>query len=181
MADNKRKLAELASTILGCGNCHAMKGPDGGQLLHCKRCRLQYYCSRQCQKQHWKLHKPDCKEKSYLPSGYTASRVAIGGNTSAEALQMARVGVVIIPYSSADPADAAYQHGIALSPSPDNVKEADVTAELYKFRDLPVSTAVRLPLMFASVDIEDPEAISHYTEALFLDVDPQSATFGKPD
>ena len=27
----------------------------------CSRCKSVTYCSRECQKKHWKLHKPDCK------------------------------------------------------------------------------------------------------------------------
>ena len=31
------------------------------QLKKCKRCKLAYYCSRKCQKQHWKLsHRHQC-------------------------------------------------------------------------------------------------------------------------
>lgn len=27
----------------------------------CSRCKSVQYCSRECQKKHWKVHKPDCK------------------------------------------------------------------------------------------------------------------------
>ena len=30
----------------------------------CNRCKAAYYCSRECQKRHWKTHKPVCKECS---------------------------------------------------------------------------------------------------------------------
>ncbi len=32
----------------------------GGKTLQCTRCRKVRYCSRECQKSHWKTHKPAC-------------------------------------------------------------------------------------------------------------------------
>ncbi|KAL3151219.1 hypothetical protein ABBQ38_013060 [Trebouxia sp. C0009 RCD-2024] len=33
-----------------------------GQTRKCSRCKQAIYCSTDCQKAHWKLHKPQCKE-----------------------------------------------------------------------------------------------------------------------
>ena len=42
-----------------CANCG--KGPSGQGLLRCTRCKLLQYCSKTCQKAHWKKgHKKDC-------------------------------------------------------------------------------------------------------------------------
>ena len=30
------------------------------KLKHCARCKKVLYCARECQKQHWKIHKKDC-------------------------------------------------------------------------------------------------------------------------
>ena len=40
-----------------CAACAA----QGPKLLCCSRCKLVHYCSRECQKQHWKAHKRVCK------------------------------------------------------------------------------------------------------------------------
>ncbi|CAN0435888.1 unnamed protein product [Ectocarpus sp. 13 AM-2016] len=45
----------VASGSAGCSNC----GKDGS-LRPCSRCRHVRYCSRDCQRQHWKDHKRDC-------------------------------------------------------------------------------------------------------------------------
>ena len=45
-----------------CGNCTAKQAGDGGALRLCGRCKVRKYCSRDCQKEHWKLHKWVCQE-----------------------------------------------------------------------------------------------------------------------
>ncbi|CAI8054987.1 hypothetical protein GBAR_LOCUS30006 [Geodia barretti] len=39
-----------------CTNC----GKSTGHMKKCASCGRPRYCSRECQKQHWKVHKPDC-------------------------------------------------------------------------------------------------------------------------
>ena len=58
-----------------CGNC----GGKGAQKK-CSRCGDIWYCNRDCQVAHWKVHKKDCKKQekikldppdlSHIPSGY---------------------------------------------------------------------------------------------------------------
>lgn len=43
-----------------CANC-GLKGDD---LKRCADCGQVRYCSRECQKKHWKIHKMDCKKSS---------------------------------------------------------------------------------------------------------------------
>ncbi|KAK3700791.1 hypothetical protein LTR37_015763 [Vermiconidia calcicola] len=43
-----------------CATCGAEKQADGGELLGCARCQDRKYCSKGCQKRHWKFHKPIC-------------------------------------------------------------------------------------------------------------------------
>ena len=48
-----------------CDNCHAV-----GASLTCSRCRVPCYCDRNCQKKHWRVHRPDCsaKKQTQTPS-----------------------------------------------------------------------------------------------------------------
>ena len=43
-----------------CGFCGA-KPSESSRLLNCGRCKKIKYCSKECQKNHWKQHKPSCK------------------------------------------------------------------------------------------------------------------------
>lgn len=45
-----------------CGGCGAKETPDGNQLLSCGACKTRKYCSKECQKKQWKVHKGDCAE-----------------------------------------------------------------------------------------------------------------------
>ena len=49
---------------MDCANCGASEGTVPGIPVHkpCSRCKITYYCSVRCQKQHWKVggHKKRC-------------------------------------------------------------------------------------------------------------------------
>jgi hypothetical protein len=49
----------------GCAKCGKYRS-EGIHLLKCSGCRITLYCSLECQRAHWKTHKPDCKR--ILPS-----------------------------------------------------------------------------------------------------------------
>ena len=55
--------AELESMFPGelCAGCGAKEGEEGGALLACGKCKTRKYCGKECQKQHWKLHKALCE------------------------------------------------------------------------------------------------------------------------
>tara|TARA_B100001123_G_C14854219_1_gene845327 strand:- start:347 stop:712 length:366 start_codon:yes stop_codon:yes gene_type:complete len=40
-----------------CGNCSSKA------LKVCSKCKIVYYCNRECQKAHWKTHKFECVER----------------------------------------------------------------------------------------------------------------------
>ena len=43
-----------------CGGCGAERQNDGEALLQCAKCKKREYCGKECQKEHWKLHKKVC-------------------------------------------------------------------------------------------------------------------------
>ncbi|KAI0587989.1 zf-MYND domain-containing protein [Pyrenophora tritici-repentis] len=43
-----------------CGNCEAKRGPQDQALLICAKCKNRSYCSVDCQKKAWKVHKKVC-------------------------------------------------------------------------------------------------------------------------
>jgi hypothetical protein len=55
-----------------CANCKTIERPvatntkEGGieRFRKCGRCKKVYYCSVDCQKKHWKIHKVDCNESN---------------------------------------------------------------------------------------------------------------------
>jgi len=56
-----KKILERAGgkpgTVTACGNCG---GPGQSTLMVCSRCKKISYCSKNCQKAHWRTHKPEC-------------------------------------------------------------------------------------------------------------------------
>ncbi len=61
---NISKLAEITqdsniTKFHECGYCLCKNA-----LMLCSRCKRIHYCSKECQKKHWKIHKPLCKETS---------------------------------------------------------------------------------------------------------------------
>ena len=50
--------AEFTERCKHCGNPAYV----GTGLKTCRRCKSMRYCSVDCQRAHWRVHKPDCKE-----------------------------------------------------------------------------------------------------------------------
>uniref|UniRef100_A0A383W4U2 MYND-type domain-containing protein n=1 Tax=Tetradesmus obliquus TaxID=3088 RepID=A0A383W4U2_TETOB len=71
----------------GCANCKALQRSDGsgGRLLACSACGCVFYCSKDCQKAHWREHKPQCKPaaaKAGSSSSGTQGTAAAAGSCS---------------------------------------------------------------------------------------------------
>ena len=63
----KKDGAAATPSLKDCANCGAPEGTVPGSPAHsvCSRCKITYYCSVRCQKQHWKVggHKKRCVPK----------------------------------------------------------------------------------------------------------------------
>ena len=53
---------KLPKKSTSCGHCGISAAVLDKKLLLCSGCKLQRYCSAQCQKDDWKMHKKACKE-----------------------------------------------------------------------------------------------------------------------
>jgi hypothetical protein len=42
------------------------KTSEDTKLMKCSRCNVVFYCSKECQKSHWRAHKPDCVEAAAI-------------------------------------------------------------------------------------------------------------------
>jgi len=75
---------------VSCNNpgCSSVAGPSevqlvGGRGCLCAGCRTARYCSKVCQKQHWKQHKPVCKARGAAAAGGGSSKAAAGSAAAA--------------------------------------------------------------------------------------------------
>ena len=56
---SKSPVSEASQSLTQCANC---SGPGQPSLLSCSACKQTKYCSRTCQKSHWKIHKLNCSK-----------------------------------------------------------------------------------------------------------------------
>ena len=71
-----------------CGNCSAPEGNESApKLLACARCGLVVYCSKDCQRAHWKAnHKQHCISKAYrVPQHQKPPDISKGADANAAA------------------------------------------------------------------------------------------------
>ena len=61
--------ADQRYSSIQCGQCKKSEDDDDELFRKCSRCKLVYYCSRNCQVAHWKTHKTTCTKpvKASLP------------------------------------------------------------------------------------------------------------------
>jgi hypothetical protein len=72
-------LLRCRNTNLFCVQCHLSEEDAPNQkLLRCSRCKLVYYCTPECQKEHFKAHKKDCKILHTINNGSHAPSIAKG-------------------------------------------------------------------------------------------------------
>ena len=56
------RLKRLASKYCENPDCEADRTAEGFRLKKCSLCMVISYCSEACQHQHWKVHRPLCRE-----------------------------------------------------------------------------------------------------------------------
>ncbi|KAG8165831.1 hypothetical protein KVR01_004383 [Diaporthe batatas] len=52
---------------LSCYHCGKIQADLGEALNRCARCKVASYCNKDCQKAHWKAHKPSCFDHKNPP------------------------------------------------------------------------------------------------------------------
>jgi hypothetical protein len=79
-AEGQKRLQDMIdrriSASRACWRCGAAEDLSLGKLLTCARCRMAVYCSRACQKRHWKDggHKGECQPYCEFPCAGNATR-----------------------------------------------------------------------------------------------------------
>lgn len=70
-----------------CAACGADDKDDGKELSCCARCKDRKYCSKECQKAHWKMHKVICTKPADQMAAFMESikPIYFGGSEGAEA------------------------------------------------------------------------------------------------
>jgi splicing suppressor protein 51 len=56
-------MSTSAETLRSCTACHKLETDLGQPLKHCAKCPSTLYCSAECQKSDWKVHKAVCAHK----------------------------------------------------------------------------------------------------------------------
>ena len=59
----KQNSNAMKHEMFQCYKCRKFEPTDGPTFLKCARCRVAFYCSRECQAQGWGKHKAECKAK----------------------------------------------------------------------------------------------------------------------
>jgi hypothetical protein len=57
-----------------CRHCDKSEILDGAKIMSCQRCKVAYYCNRECQVADWKIHKKMCKAISNSPGSHSAHK-----------------------------------------------------------------------------------------------------------
>uniref|UniRef100_A0AAZ3RQJ4 hypoxia-inducible factor-proline dioxygenase n=1 Tax=Oncorhynchus tshawytscha TaxID=74940 RepID=A0AAZ3RQJ4_ONCTS len=83
-------------------------------LLKCGRCRNSFYCSKEHQKQHWKMHKVNCKESEVKPQvskQKSAEPQAPSGGIEGQTLPSPQLKTRVQPDNTASPSGETRMKG----------------------------------------------------------------------
>lgn len=73
-------MADIRATTAKCANCAQPNSDSGIKLKLCAKCHTTHYCSRECQKNDWKVHKRVCASMANSASSHTSSTPAGTGD-----------------------------------------------------------------------------------------------------
>ncbi|KAG4079827.1 hypothetical protein HA402_014958 [Bradysia odoriphaga] len=69
-----------------CGSCLKTQSQLANPLKRCAKCRLQFYCSRECQKSDWKSHKKTCGSTRAEPTSTFDAASSTGYQNNPQAI-----------------------------------------------------------------------------------------------
>jgi ankyrin repeat protein/uncharacterized protein YjgD (DUF1641 family) len=98
-AQSQSTAATATTTQAGaCAACGTNSIPTDAAFKRCSRCKAVQYCSKDCQRTHWPVHKASCAAATATGSGGGASTTHVGGRAGTPAagtlLQAAKDGDV---------------------------------------------------------------------------------------
>jgi hypothetical protein len=77
LCNNNYNYDDMRDAAKICKHCEKIETLDGAKHMKCQRCKLTYYCSRDCQVADWKSHKKLCKEVSSSKLSLSAHKTSI--------------------------------------------------------------------------------------------------------
>lgn len=167
-----------------CGSCGASKCADGKVLNCCGRCKAQFYCSTDCQRKHWPVHKLGCKKKESADNINPDPKGTFSKNAPFKSVTMED------HTPKPGPNQFIYWKGMGWMATPlPNMRFkgeplAIIPLEQFQRPDwiyITVSEAVGLPLrMLSIVKYDHSDSLPNALKELFgLDPDPKSPSFGQ--
>lgn len=139
----------ISNAPLYCAQCHAAENEHSAQLLTCSRCKVALYCSRQCQRHHFALHKKGCKrissaqqeaDENENPVAFIelADTIVQVTYRSTHSLEFARGGLTMAIHSYLDALQIEYSsiqaHKVAFLLAAVNQDEAAISLLVYDTR-----------------------------------------------
>ncbi|KAK3638463.1 hypothetical protein LTR56_013103 [Elasticomyces elasticus] len=147
---------------LVCGICGSGSNADGGTLLRCGRCKLAYYCTKECQAKDWPCH----KLASPLPGTKGWKYVGVPKELHANGFPAVLVAMTV------------KAQGCMYEMTGSFMKNGNPAST--KFTDAPITTALGFPLRYAWFPKTGLPLPNTTLKLLTLDPNPQSQTFGQP-
>lgn len=81
LAESSEDSAEpMQHSTSSCATCKKDRSSISGPLKKCSRCDGPRYCSQECQRAHWKLHKKTCKPSTAITGANTSANTANSGD-----------------------------------------------------------------------------------------------------
>jgi hypothetical protein len=77
LSNNNDNYDVKSTGLKGCNHCNKIETLDGAnKLMKCQRCKVAYYCNRECQVAHWKSHKKMCKKVGIANVGQSVHKTS---------------------------------------------------------------------------------------------------------